>query len=142
MFSGTRQDINKQNYSLSLRFSIHSIGLAIVLIVLVDLWGGGGDYAVSSSVSVGRSRAGPWRRSPCPLCAHAAPRGATVREGEALSWALWAPASSCTWTEDGTYPCLPLPTPYKTEPKQLQALGTALKGVSIPVCLLPCWEWP
>lgn len=128
MFSGTRQDINKQNLTLCFRFSIHSMELAMVLLVLVDLreGGGGRDYAVSSGVSVGRSRAGPWRRSPCPLCAHAAPRGATIKEGAALSWALWVPASSCTWTEDGTYPCLPLPVPYKTEPKQLQALGTAL----------------
>lgn len=104
----------------------------MVLLVLVDLMRG--KDAVSSDVSIERSRAGPWRRSRCPLCAHTAPRGATTREGAALSWALWALTLSCTWTEDGTYACLPLPISYKTEPKQLQALGTALKRISIPLC--------
>lgn len=78
-------------------------------------------------VSVGRRRAGHLETQPPFHSLHAATREESGHVA-ALSCALWAPYK-LSWGKDGAL----LPLPYRTEPKQLQALGTAL-GVSIPLC--------
>lgn len=78
-----------------------------------------------------KCRTGPLGTQP-PF--HSSNPGRAVSRGSSV---LCSVCLALSWP----FPSLPLHLPYKTVPKQLQALGIGLQGVSIPLGWPPRHEW-
>lgn len=91
-----------------------------------------GNYVVPLLVSAGRDRAGPWGSFSC--LTHATPLG--LLPGKGVSWDSSILHTLDPFIKPSQFQGCKVPSlPCKSEPEQLRALGTALKGENSP--LLP-----